>query len=199
MVKGLCWKGCSWEEGFWAVIQVVVPMHTCAGSTGCSQGESLESSKTWLLVLLWCACTICILWFRCILLMREVAKLFLVLLPSSWLCFLAPVCWSVESFPISHPHWPCAAHVDTLTLLHSAVAWLHDCEMQHEGGLPKERDCPFWCLSDLDKRKHSSLCLGLWLRYNPLLCASLWQGRAFSNQVGSQMRRGGLPVVYQKR
>lgn len=130
--------------------------------------------------------------------MREVAKLFLVLLLSSRLCFLAPVCWFSGKLPYLPPSLtPCSTcwRPDPPSFSCGMAAWLWNAAQ----GRAVQRDCPFWWLPDLDKMKHSSLCLSLRLSYNLLLCLSLCQGRAFSNQVGPQMRRGSLPDVYQKR
>lgn len=91
-------------------------MRACTEFTRCSKEKSLGSDESCYMPVLSdisCGLTVFTLWFRCILLTREIAKLFhLLLLPSSWLCFLGPVCWLSRKQAYLTPTWPLVSHVD---------------------------------------------------------------------------------------
>lgn len=129
--------------------------------------------------------------------MREIAKLFLLLLPSSWLCFLGWVCWFSRKLlhlpPSLTPCTPCW-HPGSPSFSYGMDVWL----LNAAQGRAAQRDCPFWWLSELGKIKHTSLCPQslTWVQHTAV--SMFIARRASSNQTRSQMRSGNLPDVCQK-
>lgn len=128
MARGLRWEGCRWEDGFWALVPVAMSwmartlvLHSLGAAKGGLLGAvRLFFCQFWFIDVP-CSFTIRMVWVRCVLLVREMAKLFLLLHlllpPSSWLCFLGPVCWFSRKpahLPPS-PASPSAPHVDAPT------------------------------------------------------------------------------------